>query len=116
MTKYEAIIIFNHNLDDAALEAKLEYLRTEVAKFEGKVDSFTRMGRRAFARPLRKRESGIYVLAFLTLKPDTINPLIERLTRLQQDDAILRVQITRAPKPHRRSADKAAAKEAAAAT
>ena len=114
MNKYEAMIIFNNSLDDAALEAKLEDLRAEFAKFDGKVDSFTRMGRRSFARPLGKHESGTYVLAFLSLNPASIKPMLERWTRLQQDDSIIRMQITRAQKPRAQERDQAVAKEAVA--
>ncbi len=115
MTKYEAMIILTTDLDDPALEAKLEAFRAEVAKFDGKVNSFTRMGRRSFVSPIRKRDSGIYVLAFLTLNPSAVKPLLDRLTGPQQDGSILRMQITVAPKPHRRSSDQAATKEPASA-
>ena len=101
MNKYEAIIILSHTLDDDAVEARLQTVRDEVAKHEGTVDSFTRMGRRSFARPMGKRENGIYVLAFLTLKPDSIKPITDRLTRFQQDDSILRMQVTHASKPRK---------------
>ncbi len=101
MNKYEAIIILSHTLDDDAVEARLETIREETTRHGGAVDSFTRMGRRSFARPMAKKEAGIYVLASLTLKPDSIKPLIERLTRFQQNDSILRMQITHAPKPRK---------------
>jgi len=114
MAKYEAMLIFNNTIDDAALETKLEELRSEVAKFDGKVDSFTRMGRRSFARPLGKKDAGTYVLAHLTLKPDATKPLCGRLTGPQKDASLLRLQLTRAPKPFRRSTPKTAETEQAA--
>lgn len=107
MKKYEGLFIFHQPGDDQALEEKVEKARAEIVKQGGTVEATTRMGRLSFARPLRKREFGVYVLIAFTLEPDKLIALQERY-RLNEE--ILRVQIVVAPK-----AVKAPAKTAEAA-
>ncbi|NLB60737.1 MAG: 30S ribosomal protein S6 [Lentisphaerae bacterium] len=94
MKKYQGMIILFAPSNEAALEATLEALRAEVVKLEGSVEALTRMGRATFARPLRKKESGVYVLITFTLQPAQLALLRERL-KLNPD--ILRAQFFRAP-------------------
>ncbi|MBU4200428.1 MAG: 30S ribosomal protein S6 [Verrucomicrobia bacterium] len=84
------MIILFPPADEAALEAKLETIRADIIKLGGTVDAMTRMGRNNFARPLRKKDSGFYVLFTFSLEPSQLAPLRERL-KLNGD--ILRAQI-----------------------
>ena len=93
MNKYEAMIIFPDSLKDEALEAAFEKVRGEIEKAGGKVENATRMGRRTFARPLKKHASGQYAVFGFQMDGTKISGLQARL-RLSED--VFRVQIMRA--------------------
>ncbi len=101
MKKYQGVFILFPPADEAALEARLDAIRAEIAKLGGTVAATTRMGRTSFARPLRNRDSGFYVLIGFSLDPAQVAPLRERL---KLDEHILRVEIVLAPPPVRESA------------
>jgi len=101
LKKYQAVLILFPPADEAALEVKLETISGEITKQGGKVEATTRMGRTAFARPLRKKDSGFYVLITFTMAPDHVAALRERL-KINED--ILRVEIVVAPAVIRESA------------
>ena len=68
MKKYDALYIFVGIAKDDALEACLEKALAEVEKRGGKVLEKVSLGRRAFSRPMKKRDSGVFlsVLGFGT--------------------------------------------------
>ncbi len=94
MRLYEAVFVFQDKLDDEALAKQLEAIRGEVVALGGRVSSVTRMGKNFFARPLKKKESGVYALMTFEMEPGGIRPLTERY---KFNDNILRVQIVAAP-------------------
>lgn len=114
MKKYEGLIILSQPVDEQTLEDKLDKIRAEITKQGGTVEHTTRMGRQTFARRLKKKDAGFYVLLTFTLDPAKIAPLRERY-KLNED--VFRLQVTLAPKPSRDSAKEAdkGAKEAAPA-
>ena len=93
MNKYEAMIIFPDALKDEALEAALEKVEGEIQKSGGKVDSKTRMGRRQFARPMDKQNSGQYMVVNFRLEGGKLTALQSRF-KLNED--VFRIQIVRA--------------------
>ncbi|TAN36727.1 MAG: 30S ribosomal protein S6 [Verrucomicrobia bacterium] len=93
MNKYEAMFIFADDLKDEALEEALNKVRAEIKKVGGEVASTTRMGRRAFARPLHKKESGQYVLIVFSCGGEHITPL---LAKYHLNEEVFRVTIMRA--------------------
>lgn len=112
MNKYEGLIILSQQVDEQALEDKLDKIRAEITKQGGAVDHTTRMGRQTFARRLHKKDTGLYVLMTFTLDPAKVAVLRERF-RLNED--VFRMQITLAPPPARegaKEADKAKPTEA----
>lgn len=104
MKKYEGLIILPAPLDEQTLEDKLDKIRAEITKLGGVVEHTTRMGRQTFARRLKKKDTGFYMLLTFTIDPSKIAPLRERY-RLNED--VFRLQITCAPAPVRESAKKA---------
>ena len=62
----------------------------EVTRFGGNVLSQEVLGKRAFAHPMRKRESGVYVLVRFELDPSKV---AELRARYALNDEIFRVQI-----------------------
>lgn len=78
-TWYEGLFIFPEMLDDEHLDQALESVKTELEKLGGTLESSTRMGKRSFARPLRKKKAGIYVVMIFRLAGDQIDVFKHRL-------------------------------------
>ncbi len=91
MKAYEVLLIFDQQMEDAALEEKIEKVKNEIARVGGKVESVTRLGRLAFARRLKKKDAGTYVVINFNLEPVKVASLTERL-HLNED--VFRFQIT----------------------
>ncbi len=95
MKTYEGVFIFHQTVDDETLEKKLDKVRSEITGLGGAVTSTTRIGRNAFARRLKKKESGVFALIVFDMEPDRMKTLSKHY-RLNED--ILRVQIVVANK------------------
>lgn len=96
MKKYEALFILSNTISDEQLETKIEQIRSEVVKCGGTVQAATRMGRITFARPLAKKEAGIYMQIVFLMEPSKINALHERY---RHNEDLIRLQITAAKSP-----------------
>ena len=90
MKTYEGMFIFVQAADDQALDEQLNEVGSEITKLGGTVTNTTRMGRRSFARSLKKKESGVFVLLTFTMDPQKIRALKDRY---KLNNNILRVQI-----------------------
>jgi ribosomal protein S6 len=120
MKKYDALYIFVGIAKDDALEANLEKALAEVERFDGKILEKVSLGRRSFSRPMKKRDSGVYVKVRLELDPANVDALVKRYKLVEE---VFRVQILavderREAKIAQERADRAerqAKKEAAAA-
>ena len=71
MKKYDALYIFAGQAKDDVLENYIEKALAEVTRLGGVVVSKEVLGKRAFARPMRKRESGVYVEVRFEIEPST---------------------------------------------
>lgn len=97
MNKYEAMIILADAVKDTAMEDAIGHVRAEIKKLGGEVDSTTRLGKRAFARPLNKKDAGNYVLIVFSIEGGQLKPL---QARLKLSEEVFRTQIVRArPRP-----------------
>ena len=94
MKKYEAMIIFRESLKETDWDGAVDAVRTEIEKLGGKVTSSTRLGKRDFARPLQKQQSGHYGLIAFELAGDKVSAL---QARLKLDEQVFRVQVVSAP-------------------
>ncbi len=120
MKKYDALYIFVGIAKDDALEANLDKALAEVERFGGNILEKVSLGRRSFSRPMKKRDSGVYVKVRLELDPANVDALIKRYKLIEE---VFRVQILavderREAKIAQERADRAerqAKKEAAAA-
>ncbi len=92
MNTYEGLFIFADTLKDDELTAVQESAMAEVDRQGGKVLGVKKLGRRSFARPMSKKDSGIYVRAVFELAPEKVTPLLARYN-LSED--VFRVQVTR---------------------
>ena len=91
---YKMMFIFLPDLGEEAGEKVLDAIREEISKLDGKVLRTEYLGRRTFARPLKKQEEGHYVRLYVELGPEAIDALLARF-KLNSD--IFRVQILRSP-------------------
>ena len=90
MKKYDALYIFVGVTKDDALNASLEKALAEVTKLGGNVLSTESLGKRAFSRPMKKRENGVYVKVRMELDPLKVTELVNRYKLVEE---VFRVQI-----------------------
>jgi len=91
--KYEATIIFRDSLQDAEWDGAVDSVRAEIARQGGTLASCTRLGRREFARPMKKQTAGHYGFLAFELDGDKIPAL---LARLKLNDYVFRIQVVNA--------------------
>ena len=90
MKKYDALYIFVGVAKDDVLEAHLEKALAEVTRLGGQVIAKDSLGKRGFARPMSKRDSGVYVKVRFELDPQKVAELV---TRYKLVEEVFRVQI-----------------------
>ena len=90
MKKYDALYIFVGIAKDDALEACLEKALAEVTRVGGNILEKVSLGKRAFSRPMKKRENGVYVKVRLELEPGKVAELVKRYKLVEE---VFRVQI-----------------------
>ena len=94
MNRYEAMAILPESLTEDEIEQGLDRLTETVKKLGGSAGKASRMGRKTFARPMKKQTIGEYALLRFELDGQKISELQELLSK---DDAIFRIQFTRLP-------------------
>ncbi len=87
---YDMICIFPTSLNEEALGNVLTRLDEEVGRQGGRVLSKQPMGERSFARPMKKRDAGIYMTLRCELEPESVATLRARLKLV---DDLFRAQI-----------------------
>ena len=87
---YEGMFIFPDRFRDEELDGIIKSVRSEIEKLGGEVVSSTRLGRRNFARPLKKMEFGHYAVITFNIAGDQLPALH---VRFKLSDDVLRVQI-----------------------
>lgn len=90
MKQYDALYIFVGVANDNALEACLEKALAEVTRLGGELVAKELLGKRTFARPMKKRDSGAYTKVRFTLDPAKVDELIKRYQLVEE---VFRVQI-----------------------
>ena len=90
LKKYDATLIFPNSLRDENLTKAIDRVKEEISKLGGEIPETKVVGRRQFARPMKKRESGQYVRMQLGLDPTSIAAL---LARFKLNNDIFRAQI-----------------------
>ena len=89
MKKYDALYIFVGIAKDEALEVNLEKALAEVTRLGGNVLEKVQLGKRVFSRPMKKRDSGVYVKVRLELDPAKVDELVKRYKLVEE---VFRVQ------------------------
>ena len=78
-TLYEGLFIFPETLDEEQLDQSIVRVKEELEKLGGTLESTTRMGKKNFARPLKKQKAGFYVVLMFNLEGSQIDALKLRL-------------------------------------
>ena len=87
---YDMICIFPTSLNEEALGDVLTRMDDEIARLDGQVVAKQPMGERVFARPMKKRDAGVYMTVRCELEPASVDTL---LARLKLVDNLFRVQL-----------------------
>lgn len=87
---YEALFIFDQSLNDEAVAKALGRVQSEIGRLNGRVLDSQMMGKRTFARPMKKRETGHYVRLLVKLDPQSIETL---RARMRLNEEVFRMQI-----------------------
>ncbi len=90
MNKYDALYIFVGIAKDDALNACLEKALAEVTRLGRNIRAKESLGKRSFARPMSKRDSGVYVKVRMELDPSKVDELVNRYALVEE---VFRVQI-----------------------
>ena len=109
MKKYDGLYIFAGQAKDDVLDAQITKAVAEVTRLGGNILAQEVLGKRTFARPMHKRENGVYVQVRFELDPANVRELVNRYRLVEE---VFRVQILAVD--DRREAVLAAQAEAAA--
>ena len=90
MKKYDGFYIFAGQAKDDVLDSYIQKAVAEITRLEGVILSQEVLGKRPFARRMRKRESGVYVMVRFELDPTKVKELVNRYRLVEE---VFRVQI-----------------------
>ncbi len=79
-TLYEGLFIFPETLDEETLDLAITRVKEELEKLGGSLESTTRMGKKNFARPMKKQKAGFYVVMMVKLEGAKLDAFKKRLT------------------------------------
>ena len=81
MREYEIVYILDSNLDQDAVDAKLEAFHAALG---GEITSVDHWGVRQLAYPIQKSQTGYYVIVHVATHPEAL-PEFERLLKLDEE-------------------------------
>ncbi len=87
---YEAVYIFDSALEEAAISERLTRYHALIAQPGGEAPQINLWGKRSLAYPIKKHQTGYYVVAKFETAADTL-PEYERAVKL--DESVLRFLI-----------------------
>lgn len=90
MNTYEILFVFSSSLSEESLNKALEGIKGDVSRLGGTVKETKVLGKKTFARPMKKVTEGLYVRAIAELEPQSV---AELHGRFKLNDAVLRVQV-----------------------
>ncbi|MDX2194288.1 MAG: 30S ribosomal protein S6 [Gemmatimonadales bacterium] len=84
---YEVVYIFDSSLEDQQITDRLTRFHTLIATEGAEAPTLNHWGRRTLAYPIRKKETGYYVVANFSANPEKL-PEFERAVKL--DEGVIR--------------------------
>lgn len=92
MRPYEIMVIFDVDLEEGAVQERIDRVLELVKGRGGTAGEVHRWGRREFAYPVQRRTEGYYVVVEVTAEPEVLK---ETDRMLALDDAVLRHKVIR---------------------
>ena len=90
MKKYDGLYIFAGSARDEVLDKVIESASAEITNLSGRILSTEVLGKKTFARPMKKRDNGVFVKIRFEIAPTSIAALTRRYKLV---DGVFRVQI-----------------------
>ena len=90
MRKYDGLYIFAGSARDEVLDKMVEAATAEIIHHSGNILSTEMLGKKTFARPMKKRDNGVFVKIRFELDPASVKDLVKRYKLV---DEVFRVQI-----------------------
>ena len=90
MKKYDALYIFVNAAREDAIEPLLEKVSGDITRLGGNVLGSELLGKKTFARVMKKKDAGVYIRVRFELDPSKV---AELRSRYALNDEIFRVQI-----------------------
>lgn len=90
MKKYDGLYIFAGSARDEVLDKMIESATAEITNLSGKILSTEVLGKKTFARIMKKRDNGVFVKIRFELAPTSIAALTRRYKLVNE---VFRVQI-----------------------
>ncbi len=90
MNKYDGLYIFAGSAKDDVLDKQIDKARGEITRLSGNVLTTEVLGKKSFARPMHKRDNGVYVKIRFELDPAQVSTLVGRYHLIED---IFRAQI-----------------------
>lgn len=90
MKKYDGLYIFAGSARDEVLDKIIESATAEITNLSGKILSTEVLGKKTFARIMKKRDNGVFVKIRFELAPTSIAALTRRYKLVNE---VFRVQI-----------------------
>ncbi len=87
MRNYELVVIFEPSLEEEAIDTELSKITSIIEKEKGKISDIDKWGIRKLAYPIKKQESGCYIIIYFNGKNAAISEL-DRVNKI--NDKILR--------------------------
>ena len=90
MRKYDGLYIFAGSARDEVLDKMIEGATAEITHHSGNILSTEVLGKKTFARPMKKRDNGVYVKIRFEIDPVAIDKLTKRYKLIED---VFRVQL-----------------------
>lgn len=87
MRNYELVVIFDPSLEEEAVDTELSKITSIIEKEKGKISDVDKWGIRKLSYPIKKQESGNYIIIYFSGKNAAISEL-DRVNKI--NDKILR--------------------------
>ncbi len=87
MRNYELVVIFDPSLEEEAVDTELSKITSIIEKEKGKISDVDKWGIRKLSYPIKKQESGNYIIIYFSSKNAAISEL-DRVNKI--NDKILR--------------------------
>lgn len=89
MRKYDGLYIFAGSARDEVLDKMIDSASAEITHLSGNILSTEVLGKKTFARPMKKRDNGVYVRIRFEIDPAAIAKLTKRYKLIED---VFRVQ------------------------